>query len=246
MKRHLKKKEIETQKYFTEQDTVFSWWDPENPKMKNGYSNKDRILFKKERDIILDYLKISNAETILDVGSGRGRISLSIAKQHPKSRVIGIDLSPQMVEYSKNLAAEKKIENVEFIIGDGLSLEFKENLFDITICIQVLMHIPEPDLFLSELKRVTKEYGIIIIDQINSNHSWRTKLRGKKNRILVPIKEFIAHKFLRKTPIVYRMKEKEYKWLIERNQLSIEKYLTLSIESVKPVYFLAFCKNISA
>ena len=240
------KKQIEdTQKYFSGKDTVFSWWDPENPEMKNGYSTDDRIIFIKERDIIIDYLKNFSTETFLDVGSGRGRISLLIAKQHPKSRVIGVDLSPQMVEYSTNLAAKEKVENVEYKIGNGLSLKYNDNLVDVCICIQTLMHIPNPDLLLSELKRVTKSNGVIIIDQINSDHSWRIKLRGWKNRILVPTRAFILHKLLGKTPMVYRMNEKEFKELIKRHKFKIEKYLTLGIESSKPVYFLAFCKNIS-
>lgn len=233
----------ETSKYFSKAKTVFNWWDPENPNAKNGYSSNDRELFEKERLIVIDFLMKQNFNSVLEVGSGRGRFALSIGKMFPNAKIIGIDISKEMVDFSNKLVKENNLKNVEFKLGNANKLDFLPNLFDITICLQVLMHIPNQINVINELIKVTKPNGIIILNQINSNHSWRIKLRGWRNRIKVPLIEFISTKMLRKTKLMFRLKEHEFRDLISDDSLEILQYTTLGIEKANPVYFIAFCKK---
>ena len=233
-----------TNEYFESDNTVFDWWDPENENFNDGYSLIDRKFFIDERALVLEHLNSIKFEgKLLEVGSGRGRFCLDIAKKFPKSKVIGIDLSKQMVDYSNNEAKRQKIVNTTFFVGNANNLQFEDNYFDVVLCLQVLMHIPDKLRVLNEIKRVTKGDGLIMVNQINSSHSWRTKVRGLKNRLRVPISEFISIKILRKTRIMFRSSESEFRELIQQINPKIIEYLTFGLENQPPVYFYYILKK---
>jgi ubiquinone/menaquinone biosynthesis C-methylase UbiE len=220
------------------------WWDPENPNSNGGFSAIDRRFFRDERSLVLKHLSSIGFEgKLLEVGSGRGRFCLNIAKEFPKSKVIGIDLSKQMVDYSNNELKRLKITNATFLVGNASSLQFEDNYFDVVLCIQVLMHIPDKKRVLHEIKRVTKRGGLIILNQMNSSHRWRTKVRGIKNRFFVPAFEFVSVKVLKRTRIMYRSSEKEFRALIQQMNVKILEYLTFGLENEAPVYFYYILRN---
>jgi ubiquinone/menaquinone biosynthesis C-methylase UbiE len=76
-----------------------------------------------------------NFRRILDIGCGPGGWAIEMARQNPKSKVIGIDNSPTMITYASNLAIQHGLKNCQFVQIDALKpLEFAE-LFDLVqIC----------------------------------------------------------------------------------------------------------------
>src|SRR6185295_9562116 len=71
-------------------------------------------------------------EVALDVASGWGFVALAVA---PRVRsVIGIDLTPEMVELAKKLAEGISTSNVDFQVGDAEDLPFKAGTFDLVLC----------------------------------------------------------------------------------------------------------------
>lgn len=239
-----KKQADATNEYFKRDNTVFDWWDPENQNFNDDYSLIDRKFFRDERALVLNQLHSIKFEgKLLEVGSGRGRFCLDIAKKFPKSEVIGIDLSKQMVDYSNNEAKRQRLVNPTFFVGNANNLQFVDNNFDVVLCLQVLMHIPDKIRVLNEIKRVPKRGGLIIVNQINSSHKWRTKVRGLKNRLRVPISEFISIKILKKTRIMFRSSESEFRELIQQINPKIIEYLTFGLENQPPVYFYYVLKK---
>jgi ubiquinone/menaquinone biosynthesis C-methylase UbiE len=95
---------------------------------------------------------------ILDVGCGHGSFSSSWAKTN---RVVGVDISLPMLELAKRIG-------IEPYHADATSLPFSDGQFDLAVGIGVIEYITDPSLLLSELSRVIKPDGRIIISWPNA------------------------------------------------------------------------------
>lgn len=98
---------------------------------------------------------------ILDIGCGPGSITIGFAKLASKGKVIGGDMSQEVIQQAQSLAQEQNIQNVSFQRFDANALPFPDGSFDITFCHQVLQHVGDPTGVLKEMRRVTKAGGIV-------------------------------------------------------------------------------------
>jgi ubiquinone/menaquinone biosynthesis C-methylase UbiE len=100
-------------------------------------------------------------ESALDVACGWGFVTLAVA---PLVRsAIGIDLTPEMVELAKKLAAGSSISNADFEVGDAEDLPFKAGTFDLVLCRAAFDHLGDPERALREMKRVLAPGGRIVL-----------------------------------------------------------------------------------
>ncbi|MFO0952663.1 MAG: methyltransferase domain-containing protein [Isosphaeraceae bacterium] len=76
----------------------------------------------------------------LEVGSGKGEFSLRLAGR--SGRVLGLDLSPEMVRTASERAASAGCGHVSFEAGDFLEAEFEPGRFDAVVSIATLHHVP--------------------------------------------------------------------------------------------------------
>lgn len=107
----------------------------------------------------------------LDMGCGTGYGSYHLAKIFKK--VYGVDVSDEAIQEAKK---HWKKNNVQFQVGSGTKIPFRDNFFDVVATFEVFEHIKEWKQFLKELKRVTKKNGIIYISTPNKDiHSPGTK-----------------------------------------------------------------------
>ncbi|MBI4225901.1 methyltransferase domain-containing protein [Candidatus Roizmanbacteria bacterium] len=111
------------------------------------------------------FLDLKSPKKILDVATGTGAQAYEIAKLG--HNVVGIDLSPEMLEQTK-----KKISSnlkLRFQQADGTNLPFKDNSFDASTISLGLHDTPyEIELLvLKEMKRATKKGGSILIVDYN-------------------------------------------------------------------------------
>lgn len=81
---------------------------------------------------LMSCLNHKGDERILDIGSGNGKITARLAEMVPRGTVVGIDISPDMVDYARNKYPPKKYPNLSFQIGDASHLDFCEE-FDIVV-----------------------------------------------------------------------------------------------------------------
>jgi ubiquinone/menaquinone biosynthesis C-methylase UbiE len=105
---------------------------------------------------------ISYGQTVLDVATGTGEPALTIAKIVGRnSKVIGVDLSPEMLEVAKQEAASQDLTNVvDFQVVNDESLSvFSGNTFDSVVCRNGLMFMPDPVKALKAFLRVLKPRG---------------------------------------------------------------------------------------
>ena len=74
-------------------------------------------------------------------------------------------------------SAQKKLgEKVILEVGDAEKLPYAENQFDIVICNASFHHYPNPDRVLSEIKRVLKIEGILILGDPTAPFEWYLKI----------------------------------------------------------------------
>ena len=124
------------------------------------------------RRIWLDHIeryKFSNqyvdGKIVLDISCGTGYGS-KILYEAGAYKVIGIDISNEAINFVQN---KYNINGVEFIRGDILNINFRENYFDLITCFETIEHVREQEKALRELLRVLKPEGLIIISSPNRN-----------------------------------------------------------------------------
>lgn len=83
----------------------------------------------------------SNPTRIADLGSGTGTLAVLLAALGHS--VIGLDLSPTMVDRARDKAA-KAGRNVEFVVGDASKPELPPGQFDVVLARHVLWAMPDP------------------------------------------------------------------------------------------------------
>ncbi|AJI14592.1 methyltransferase small domain protein (plasmid) [Bacillus pseudomycoides] len=98
---------------------------------------------------------------ILEVGSNTGFSCIEFASTLPNAEVVGIDINPISVEFSKNKALKNNLENVEFYCSDGTALMFEDNSFDLVFCSNVTSFIQDREQAIKEYIRVLKPGGIL-------------------------------------------------------------------------------------
>jgi ubiquinone/menaquinone biosynthesis C-methylase UbiE len=102
-------------------------------------------------------------DKVLDVACGPGIIACEFAKK--VFHVTGIDITPAMIEEAKNLQREKKIDNVDWKLGDVTKLPFEDGSYSLVVTRYSFHHLIEQKQVLEEMKRVCKPNGkILIID----------------------------------------------------------------------------------
>lgn len=104
---------------------------------------------------------------ILDVGCGPGTISVDLAARSLQGSVLAIDPSEEVIQKARRHAKEKGVENVRFEVGDIFTWNAIEGIeeggFDIVHAHQVLQHLQDPLGAMKEMKKLTREGGIVAV-----------------------------------------------------------------------------------
>jgi SAM-dependent methyltransferase len=123
----------------------------------------------------------SETEVALDSGCGTGSLAFALAPS--VTEVVGVDLREDYLEAARAAAPG----NVSFVSGDATALPFRYAQFDVAGCHRVLHHVRRPELVVSELARVTKPGGrILVVDQLGSVDPLRSLEMDRFERLRDP------------------------------------------------------------
>ena len=115
------------------------------------------------RKRVVKLLQKEKPKNILDIATGTGDLVLELASLDAE-QIIGLDLSPGMLEIGKQKVKKKGLENrIEMQLGDSEALHFEDNYFDgVTIAFGV-RNFENLNLGLQEIYRVLKPKGSLVI-----------------------------------------------------------------------------------
>jgi SAM-dependent methyltransferase len=112
-------------------------------------------------DRLVEMLALRGDEHVLDVGTATGHTALRLAPH--VGRVVGVDMTPQMLAVARALAAERDIANAVFVEGDAEALPFADASFDVVTCRVCAHHFPHVARAVAEMARVTRPGGQVAV-----------------------------------------------------------------------------------
>jgi SAM-dependent methyltransferase len=138
-----------------------------------GYGKKDLAVVPEGADLGLGcgapitLLELKPGETVLDLGSGAGIDAfLAAEKVGPTGRVIGVDMTPQMLERARRNAASAGRTNVEFREGRLEALPVEDGSIDAVTSNCVINLVPDKAAVFGEVARVLKPGGRMVVSDI--------------------------------------------------------------------------------
>ena len=126
---------------------------------------------------------------VLEVGVGTG---LSLPDYGRHLEIVGVDLSPEMLEKAHERVATESLTNVTGLYEmDASEMDFPDGSFDTVVAMYVMTVVPEPEKVMRELSRLTKPGGEVVL----VNHfSQEQGVRGWVERRMAPFADKLGWK----------------------------------------------------
>ena len=164
----------------------------------------------KWRRRVVDLLIPKKPESILDIATGTGDLALALNATRA-SRIIGLDISAGMLSVGKDKVKAENLENtIEMVIGDSEALTYEENSFDAVTVAFGVRNFENLELGLSELFRVLKPRGTLVVLETAVPTSFPFK-QGYKfhTQVIIPLmgklftRDQAAYKYLSDSAAVF-------------------------------------------
>jgi ubiquinone/menaquinone biosynthesis C-methylase UbiE len=175
---------------------------------------------EEQPNMMIDALKFKPGDVVADIGAGSGFITFRIApKVAPKGKVYAVDIQPEMLDIIRKRAKEKKITNVEPILGAITDPKLPPNSTDLILMVDVYHEFDHPYEMTEAMVRALKPGGRLVF----------VEYRLEDPR--VPIK--LVHKMSEKQ-VRLEMQPHPLKWVQTMNILPRQHIIIFAKEQRKP------------
>src|SRR3989338_2404712 len=154
----------------------------------SGYSDEELSSIPEEANLGLScgnpvaIASLQEGETVLDLGSGAGiDCFLAANRVGDRGRVIGIDMTPEMIERARENARKGNFKNVEFRLGYIENLLVEDNSIDVVISNCVINLAPDKSRVFKEIYRVLKPGGRMIVSDIVLTGKLPSRIKNNVN-----------------------------------------------------------------
>ena len=135
--------------------------------ISNNYDGLNRVISfgidVKWRNRVVTLLKAKQPDSILDIATGTGDLAINLVKTGAK-KIVGLDISPGMLEVGKKKIASKSLEGIiEMIEGDSEHLPFDDNAFDAVTVAFGVRNFETLEKGLAEIYRVIRPTGTFLV-----------------------------------------------------------------------------------
>ncbi len=108
----------------------------------------------------IERLDLKRGDRVLDVACGTGNLAIPAARRG--AEVVGVDIAPNLIESAVSRAEHNGVE-CRFDVGDAEDLPYEDESFDVVMTMFGAMFAPRPDVTATELIRVTRPGGLIVM-----------------------------------------------------------------------------------
>ena len=154
-------------------------------------------------------LKLRGDERILDVGCGDGKITAEMARAIPIGQAVGVDASPQMIEFAKKTFPAGKNPNLEFHVMDARKIQFVRK-FDLVFSNAALHWVDDHQAFLRGAASVLKPGGRLVVSCGGKGNAHDVFLALRPEMRLKRWREFFRKL---EAPYFFHSPEEYKKWL---------------------------------
>jgi SAM-dependent methyltransferase len=124
---------------------------------------------------VLEKMRLAPTDNVLDAGCGAGWLSRRLGKLVPDGRVVGMDLSDEMIRVARRTSVDH--DNLLFVAGEASEIPWEPNFFDHAISVESSYYWPNPQVGVKEIHRVLRPGGAawLLINYYRDNphsHQW--------------------------------------------------------------------------
>lgn len=116
------------------------------------------------KDAMMDWLAPRDGQRLLDVAGGTGDVAFRFLKRAPGATAVVCDMTESMLISGQQRAeAEKRADQLEWVVGDAMALPFEDNSFDVYTISFGIRNVTRPQEALNEAYRVLRPGGRLMV-----------------------------------------------------------------------------------
>jgi ubiquinone/menaquinone biosynthesis C-methylase UbiE len=121
-----------------------------------------RAVYRPVHDAVVATLDGQPVRGVVDVGCGTGLLTRRLARSHPDARVVGCDLSLEMLEH-----AARRDSRVSWVQGDAQLLPVRDAVADVVVCTEAYHWVRDQAAALADINRVLVRNGTLLLALVN-------------------------------------------------------------------------------